>query len=197
MASASDLWDDPDLLQFEDPARREIAAARMRRVRLPGSVIAARWILFLQPLIPIVIPAVMFAIRGDRGQATSPAGGAAVTTTTVAVETAQRRGGGGGFLVFALVFLGLIVGLIVLGAKLGRITPGVRAAAIGVEALLVVGGGAMLAQRIAPMPLALAGSAVAAIALLLSPSTKAAMATAGQVDTSARFDVRSLPSLDR
>jgi len=186
----TDPFDDEDLLDFEAPEKRQALAAKMRRVRLPGTVVAARAIMFVQPLLAMFIPVIVRATRSD-AEAT-----AATTTTTVANQGAQEGGGGGAFLLISLLFLGLIIGLIVVATKLGRITPAVRNAAIGIEAVLLLATGAMLANGVNPMPLAMAITALASLVLLLSPSAKAATARAVTVDTSARFDIRNLPTLD-
>jgi hypothetical protein len=186
-----DPFNDDDLLDFEAPEKRQAVAAKMRRTRLPGTVTGARAIMFLQPLIATFVPVIVGATRGDDGAET-----AATTTTTVAAQQ-QQGGGGGAFLLIAVLFLGLVIGLIVVATRLGRITPGIRTAAIGIEAVVLLGGGAMLASRIAPMPAALTVTAVIAIGLLLSRSAKAATASSIFIDTSARFDIRSLPTFDR
>ena len=186
-----DPFNDDDLLDFEAPEKRQAVAAKMRRTRLPGTVTGARAIMFLQPLIAILMPFILGAARRDDAAET-----AATTTTTVAAQQ-QQGGGGGAFLLIALLFLGLVIGLIVVATRLGRITPGIRTAAIGIEAVVLLGGGAMLASGLAPMPAALTITALGAIALLLSPSAKAATSSAIFIDTSARFDIRNLPTLDR
>lgn len=192
-----DLFDDEDMLDFEDPAHREEARQRMSATR-PATVSAARILMYLQAASPILLPIVLLATGGGGGGESTTTNTTTTTTTlfagTAAGET-QRRGGGGGLIV-VLFFLAVIVGLIVGAARLSKLTSSARTLALSVEALLLLGGVAMALRGLVPGMVLLASS-VAVIALLLAPATKHAIAQAATADTSARFDVRNLPTLDR
>jgi hypothetical protein len=187
-----DLFNDVDLLDFEDPANREEARRRMMAYR-PATVSAARYLMFLQAASPLFIPIIAIATGGGGGDESAPT----TTTTTVAGAAGQaRRGGGGGFFIFFLLFLGLIVGLIFAGGRLARLTTAARTMAIALEGVLLLGAGA-LAARGNIFGMVLAASALAVIALLLAPATKHGISQATAGDTSARFDIRSLQGLDQ
>lgn len=191
----SDIFDDPDLLDFEDPRTRDVAAAKFRTGRNPATITAARGVMFVQPVLPIVLPIVVGILGGGRGSDAD--GSAAVTTTTVAAEESTRRGGGGAFLLFFLGFL-VLVGLILVPAvKLKRPTPGLRNFAVVVEAFVLLLGIGALSRGVSVTSVVLASSAAAVVALLLSPASRRALSASTQAETTARFDVRNLPEFDR
>ena len=200
MTARNRLDDDPflddDLLDFEDPTRRELVAARMRRVRLPGTITAARTLMFVQVVMPFIFPFVLAATR-TRGRAPLP-----TTTTTVATAAgaASRQGArGGAFLIFFLGALVFFVGLLVIATKLGKASALSRYAAIAIEALILLasfrgltaGRGGLIASGV------LGAFALSIIVLLFTPSAnKAFSQTTAVGDISARFDIRSLEDLD-
>ena len=192
---ATDIFDDPDLLDFEDPADRARLAAKMAKARartMPGSVITARWFMFVQPALPILVPLARIAIVGGNNEEE------ATTTTTAAVvaEEGQRQGGSAGtFLLIALGVIGLLVGVVVVGSRLKRMTSSARNAALALEAVILLGAGAMMVRSFAPMFIALVVSSAAVLALLLSSQTKQGLAQVNASETSSRFDIRSLSDL--
>jgi hypothetical protein len=200
MTTRNRLDDDPflddDLLDFEDPTRRELVAAKVRRVRLPGTITAARSLMALQVLTPFVLP---FVTRrnGGGGQVPRP-----TTTTTLgqAATTAARQGGRGGVvLIFLLGVLAFYVGLIVVATKLGRASALARYAAFGVEGLILLASvrGLTGGRGFVVLSAVLGAFAVSVIVLLLTPSAnKAFSQTTAVGDISARFDIRSLEDLD-
>lgn len=191
-----DLFHDEDLLDFEDPKDREVVAARMRRQgNVPGAVSGARALLYLQLLMPIVIPFVVRALRDDDGPRAADA--AATTTTTVAQEGA-RRGGGGGGLIVVLGVLVFLTAILVIATKLGKGSPGARYGALGLEGLVLLFAARGLAGGQAAVLSAVLGVfAVAIVGLLLSPQARKMSVNPVAGDSSARFDVRNLPGLDR
>ena len=62
-----DIFDDPDLLDFEDPRTRHVAAAKFRTGRNPGTISVARVVMFSQPLLPIVLPIAVRMLGGGGG----------------------------------------------------------------------------------------------------------------------------------
>jgi hypothetical protein len=192
-----DLFDDEDLLDFEDPEHRDEVRARYQpgAGQLPSTVRAARILMYVQAAFPLLLPVFAIATRGGGGGAPVPA----TTTTTIvgAAGTTGRQGGGGGVLLIGLVlFIGLIVLLIVVGSRLGRLTRSARTAALAVEAVVVLASVFLAIRGSIPFGLLLA-SAVAVIGCLLAPSTTRAINAALTADSSTRFDVRNLPTLDR
>ena len=189
-----DLWNDPDLLDFEDPRQRHLVAAKMQVAKAPGTVTAARWLMYLQPALVVLIPIVVIGMnRGNNEE-----GAQATTTTTVAEVGQQTQGGGGGLfiLAFGLGFIGLTVAVIVLAGRLNRLTPSARTAAMAIEGVVLLAGLASMSGGVRPMPTALTVSAIAVLALLFAPATKEAIVAAAHRDSSSRFDIRSLPGLD-
>lgn len=192
-----DLFHDEDLLDFEDPKDREVVAARMRRQgNVPGAVSGARALLYLQLLTPIVIPFIVRALRNDDGEGAG-ADAAATTTTTIAEEGARRGGGGGGLIVVLGVLL-FLTAILVIATKLGKGSPGARYGALGLEGLvLLFAARGLVAGQTAVLSAVLAAFAVAIIGLLLSPQARKMSVNPMAGDSSARFDVRNLPGLDR
>lgn len=182
-----DLFEDEDLLDFEDPARREIARRRMQ-AGLPGTLVGARWLLYSQAIYPFFAAIVGIVLR---------AGDNEPVRREVETGSAQQRGGGGGG--FLLAFLGVVLfvaALVFVGARLGRRTRSARNLALALEAVVVVFGLAVAAGGqfiLGGIGLLAAG----AIACLLAPSTKQAITDAHLGDTTARFDIRNLPEMDR
>ena len=194
-----DVFDDPDLLDFEEPNRRAVLAVKMRGGRMPATVSTARIIMFTQPLLPIVVPIVASIVRNN-GATAEEAEIAPTTTTTIAAEAgqqAQQGGNAGLFLVVALGMIAMVVGLMVLGVRLKRMTPAARSAALAGELFLLVIGIGLLTRGFAPLYVALTLSAAAVVALLLAPATKKGLAEATVTDTSVRFDILNLPELDK
>lgn len=189
-----DLFDDEDLLDFEDPARREEVRQKMASTR-PATVSAARILMYLQAASPLLLPVFAIASGGGGDGGTDPS---TTTTTTIAGSAAgeTQRGGGGAALLVFLFFIGVIAALVVAASRLPRLTSSARTTAIAVEAILLLAAAAIAVRGSIPGMVFLA-SVIAVLALLLAPATKHGIARAATADTSARFDVRYLPGLDR
>lgn len=174
-----DLFNDTDLLDFEDPARRDRLRARYEPKRLPAPLRAARALMYTQAAVAIVLPiALAIARAGNDGTA-----------------AAERRGGGGLAALGFVAFLALLVALIVAAARLRELTSPTRATALVVEAIvgvafvmLALGGSIAFAVQVV-----LAG---AVTALLLARSTKSAITSATTANESVRFDIRTLPKIE-
>jgi hypothetical protein len=188
-----ELWNDPDLLDFEDPTKRHLVAAKMRS-QIPVTIGAARWVMFLQPVIAVVVPIFMTGIRAGTGDAEETAPTTTTTVADAAAET-QRQGNGGAFLFGALVVLGVLIALMVLASRLSKLTTSSRIAALLLEGVVLLGAGSLAIRSFAPMPVAVTLSAGVVIALLLAPSSRRAIGT-NVGDTSTRFDIRNLPTLE-
>lgn len=189
-----DLFDDEDLLDFEDPKDRDVVAARMRRRgRVPAAITTARLLMYLQLVLPLALPFVLR--RGGRNRGATEA---AATTTTTIVQEGARRGGGGGGLVIVLGILLFFVAVLVVATKLGKGSSAARVAAIGIEGLflLLAVRGLLSGGRGIIVAAVLGALAAAVIALLLSPQARKMSVNPALGDASTRFDVRNLPGLD-
>lgn len=152
---------------------------------MPATIQFARALMWGQVVSPLIV-----LIIGAALAAAEPEDPSATTTTTVAEET---TGGPGASLVVFVLVGALILLVAVLAVRLGTLNKTTRNAALGVEAAVLFGSIALMAN-LSTYGFVNGPLAVAVIVLLLRPRSTAAFSGAATVHATAegRFDIRDL-----